>query len=66
MADAGVGSGIVSVYIVWFQASGDSQMDQAFARAGFGYVEGLNFRRDLAGVIVDAGFVLLWDVDHCG
>ena len=41
-------------------------MDQAFARAGLGHVEGFNFRRDLAGVIVDAGFVLLWDVDHCG
>ena len=41
-------------------------MDQAFARAGLGRVEGLNFRRNLAGVIVDAGFVLLWDVNHCG
>ena len=66
MADAGVGSGIVLVYVVWFQASGESQMDQAFARSGLGHVEGLNLCRDLAGVIVDAGFVLLWDVDHCG
>ena len=41
-------------------------MDQAFARAGLGHVEGLDLCRDLARVIVDAGLVLLGDVDHCG
>ena len=39
-------------------------MDQAFARSGLWHVECLNLRRDLARVIVDAGLVLLWNVDH--
>ena len=40
-------------------------MDQAFARPGLGHVECLDLRRDLARVIVDAGLVLLGDVNHC-
>ncbi len=40
-------------------------MDQAFARPGLRHFECLNLRRDLARVIVDAGLVLLWDVNHC-
>ena len=40
-------------------------MDQAFARPGLGHVESLNLGRDLARVIVDAGLVLLWNVNHC-
>ena len=39
-------------------------MDQAFARPGLGHVEGLDLSRDLARVVVDAGLVLLWNVDH--
>lgn len=40
-------------------------MDQAFARSGLRHVEGLHLCRDLARVIVDAGLVLLWDINHC-
>lgn len=40
-------------------------MDQAFARPGLRHVECLNLRGDLARVIVDAGLVLLWNVNHC-
>ena len=40
-------------------------MDQAFARPGLRHVECLNFSRDFARVIEDAGLVLLWNVNHC-
>ena len=40
-------------------------MDQAFPGPGLRHVECLNLRRDLARVIVDAGLVLFWDVNHC-
>lgn len=39
-------------------------MDQAFAWPGLGHVECLHLCRDLARVIVDAGLVLLRDINH--
>lgn len=40
-------------------------MDQAFARSGLRHVERLHLCGNLARVIVDAGLVLLWNINHC-
>lgn len=40
-------------------------MNQAFTRSGLRRVECLDLSRDLTRVIVDAGLVLLWNINHC-
>ena len=64
MTDTGVSPGRCQSTSIG-QVSGDLQMDQAFARPWLRHVECLHLCRDLARVIVDAGLVLLRNINHC-